>query len=397
MNRILLSNSNQIENLKFHLALFQNFTQYNYTFLPFRMLVSKFFISNSRFHLFRQWLRAKSTYLKIKPKKDGGERDTRHVQLLKSRGQHLLTNSRVLDAIVATSNINPEDTVLEIGPGTGNLTLKLLQVAKKVVAIEIDKRMVEIVGERAAQSGLQDRLNLICGDALKTEFPEFNLVVANIPYGISSPLLAKLVLGSNTNPFRSATLLLQKEFAKRLLANNGDSEFNRLAVNMKLLADVEFVMNVSKRDFVPCPKVDSSVVKIYPKIEIPNVDLNEWWAFTRTCFGKKNKTLGAIFKQKKKLMELMNLSRAEGLNRMHNEGDSDLSSSTSTSLSLFRERIISILESGEFLDKRPSKLCNDEFLRLLSLLNGAGIYFHDQGKQNGSCDSTFLASDDDLR
>ncbi|XP_073142537.1 ribosomal RNA small subunit methyltransferase, mitochondrial [Henckelia pumila] len=363
------------------------------------LLISKIFISNSRFHLFRRWLRAKPSYPKIKLKKDGGERDNGHVvQLLKSRGQHLLTNSRVLDAIVATSNINPEDTVLEIGPGTGNLTLKLLQVAKKVVAIEIDKRMVDILGQRAAQSGLHDRLNLICGDALKTEFPEFNLVVANIPYGISSPLLAKLVFRSNTNPFRSATLLLQKEFARRLLANHGDSEFNRLAVNMKLLADVEFVMDVSKRDFVPCPKVDSSVVKIYPKTDIPNVDLNEWWAFTRTCFGKKNKTLGAIFKQKKKLIELMNLSRAVGLkrenNRMHTEGDSNLSSSTSASL--FKEKIISILESGGFLDKRPSKLCNDEFLRLLRLLNGAGIYFHDQGKQNGSCDSAFLASDDDL-
>lgn len=124
------------------------------------MLVSKIFISNSKFHLFRRWLRAKPSYPKIKLKKDGGERDNGHVQLLKSRGQHLLTNSRVLDAIVSTSNINPEDTVLEIGPGTGNLTLKLLKVAKKVVAIEIDKRMVDIVGERAAQSGLQDRLNV---------------------------------------------------------------------------------------------------------------------------------------------------------------------------------------------------------------------------------------------
>ncbi|KZV25958.1 putative dimethyladenosine transferase [Dorcoceras hygrometricum] len=363
-----------------------------------RMLVSKIFISNSRFDSFRRWLRAKPSYPKNKIKKYEGDRNNGHaVQLLKSRGQHLLTNSRILDAIVSKSSISPEDTVLEIGPGTGNLTLKLLEVAKKVVAIEIDKRMVDVLGERVAQAGLQDRLNLICGDALKTDFPEFNLVVANIPYGISSPLLAKLVFGLSTNPFRSATLLLQKEFAKRLLANHGDSEFNRLAVNMKLLADIEFVMDVSKRDFVPCPKVDSSVVKIYPKIKIPDVDLNEWWALTRTCFGKKNKTLGAIFKQKKKLMELMKASRGEGLkresNRMYDEGDLDLSSSASTSL--FREKIIGLLESNGFLDKRPSKLCNDEFLRLLCLLNRAGIYFHDYGKQNGSCDPANLASDDD--
>ncbi|KDO71051.1 hypothetical protein CISIN_1g047897mg, partial [Citrus sinensis] len=225
----------------------------------------------------------------------------------KSKGQHILTNQRVLDSIVRKSSINPDDTVLEIGPGTGNLTLKLLEVSKKVHAIEIDERMVEILNRRAADSGFHDRLNVISKDALKTEFPQFDLVVANIPYGISSPLVAKLVYG--TKSFRSATLLLQKEFARRLLASPGDSEFNRLAVNVKLVADVEFVMDVSKRDFLPCPKVDSSVVIIRPKAEIPDVNLDEWRAFTRTCFSKKNKTLGATFKQKKKVIELLRLSK----------------------------------------------------------------------------------------
>ncbi|KAL2497701.1 Ribosomal RNA adenine dimethylase family protein [Abeliophyllum distichum] len=223
------------------------------------------------------------------------------IQLLKSRGQHLLTNPRVLESIVRTSRIKPEDTVLEIGPGTGNLTLKLLEVAKKVVAVEIDKRMVEILCKRTAEGGLRDRLNVICSDALKTDFPQFDLVVANIPYGISSRLLAKLVFGTKLNPFRSATLLLQKEFARRLLAKPGDSEFNRLSVNVKLLAEVEFIMDVSKNDFLPRPKVDSSVVKVYPKNVIPDVNLEEWWAFTRTCFNKKNKTLGATFKAKEEV------------------------------------------------------------------------------------------------
>lgn len=78
----------------------------------------------------------------------------------KSKGQHILTNQRVLDSIVRKSNINPDDTVLEIGPGTGNLTLKLLEVSKKVHAIEIDKRMVEILNKRAVRGGFQDRLNV---------------------------------------------------------------------------------------------------------------------------------------------------------------------------------------------------------------------------------------------
>ncbi|CBI17432.3 unnamed protein product, partial [Vitis vinifera] len=295
-------------------------------------------------------------------KKDNGEK---HMFLYKSWGQHILTNPRVLDTIVRKSNIKPTDTVLEIGPGTGNLTLRLLQAAQRVVAVELDARMVEILRKRVAEHGLEDQLTVICKDALKTDFPQFDLVVANIPYGISSPLVAKLVFGAN--PFRSATLLLQKEFARRLLANPGDSEFNRLAVNVKLVAEVEFVMDVSKRDFLPCPKVDSSVVTIRPKAEVPDVDLNEWCAFTRTCFSKKNKTLGATFKHKRRVMELWRLSNLRG-------------SETGNAMSLFKEKINGVLKLGGFDDKRPAKLSGKELLQLLSLFNQAGIHFHDQAK-----------------
>ncbi|CAH9139711.1 unnamed protein product [Cuscuta epithymum] len=81
-----------------------------------------------------------------------------NIYLLKSRGQHLLTNPRVLDSIISKSNILPTDTVLEIGPGTGNLTLKLLNVAEKVIAIEVDKRMIEILNKRATEHCLRDKL-----------------------------------------------------------------------------------------------------------------------------------------------------------------------------------------------------------------------------------------------
>ncbi|XVF15838.1 hypothetical protein REPUB_Repub09cG0190800 [Reevesia pubescens] len=337
--------------------------------------------------------------------KDQNTRNTKenqqdHFYLYKSKGQHLLTNTRILDAIVRRSNIRTTDTVLEIGPGTGNLTVKLLEAAKMVFAIEIDKRMVDILQNRVAEKGWQDRLHVICKDAMKVEFPQFDLVVANIPYGISSPLVAKLVYGGK--PFRSATLLLQKEFARRLLAKPGDSEFNRLAVNVKLVADVEFVMDVSKREFLPCPKVDSSVVIIQPKAEVPDVDLDEWLAFTRTCFSKKNKTLGAIFKQKKKMMELLKLAKTTSSNRENDlignnyecEDDYDgnneedetdgedgfASSSSDAEMSLFKEKIVGILISNGFEDKRPSKLSNEELLHLLSLFNQAGIYFHDHVK-----------------
>ncbi|XAR73821.1 18S rRNA (adenine(1779)-N(6)/adenine(1780)-N(6))-dimethyltransferase [Bertholletia excelsa] len=243
---------------------------------PISLSLSK--IIQARNSLFQQF-HLKSTHrCRLREDEDDGkigkpnEHQEGQIRLLKSRGQHLLTNPRVLDTIVQKSGTKPTDTVLEIGPGTGNLTLKLLEASKKVVAVEIDKRMVEILYNRAAEKGLEARLTIICGDALKAEFPRFDLVVANIPYGISSPLVAKLAFG--TNPFRCATLLLQKEFAQRLLANPGDSEFNRLAVNVKLVADVEFIMDVNKRDFLPCPRVDSSVLKSGPKLKFLT------WIFT---------------------------------------------------------------------------------------------------------------------
>ncbi|XP_051120586.1 ribosomal RNA small subunit methyltransferase, mitochondrial-like isoform X2 [Andrographis paniculata] len=351
-------------------------------------------------------LRKKSSHGYRGSRVGNNEEGEEQLRLFKSKGQHLLTNNRVLDSIVRTSSIKPDDIVLEIGPGTGNLTLKLLEAARRVVAVEIDPRMIDVLRKRAAERGFLERLNIINGDALNVKLPEFNLVVANIPYGISSPLLAKLVYGAKVKPFRSATLLLQKEFSRRLLAKPGDSEFNRLAVNIKLMADVEFVMNVSKRDFVPCPKVDSSVVKIYPKIEVPEVDLNEWWAFTRTCFSKKNKTLGATFKQKRKLMELMKLSEGsscvdcsskssyydssseEDEEVVRDGRHGDLIMGFGIDVSSFRKKIISILECGGYLDKRPSKLSNDNLLQLLFLFNEAGIYFHDRTKPNEACDSS---------
>ncbi|KAI3420630.1 rRNA adenine N(6)-methyltransferase, partial [Psidium guajava] len=261
--------------------------------------------------------------------------------------------------------------------------------------------MVDVLRKRVADCGFEDRLTVIQKDALKTQFPPFDVVVANIPYQISSPLVIKLVYGKIQ--FRSATLLLQKEFARRLLANPGNSEYNRLAVNVKLVADVEFAMDVSKRDFLPVPKVDSSVVIIHPKTELPNVNLAEWWAFTRTCFGKKNKTLGATFKQKRKVMEILETSTLAGLRQdgtineddgisgvsiegsdMDEKGKSEEESLSSSEpegeMNSFKEKIVGILRAEGFEDKRPSKLSNEELLHLLAVLNHAGVYFHNQAK-----------------
>ncbi|XP_072952055.1 ribosomal RNA small subunit methyltransferase, mitochondrial-like [Typha angustifolia] len=324
----------------------------------------------------------------------------RSFQLHKPRGQHLLTNPRILDAIVRLAGVGPTDTVLEVGPGTGNLTVRLLASAHRVVGIEVDHRMVDALRRRISDIGLDHRLDVITGDAVKTQFPEFDLCVANIPYGISSPLIGKLLFGQCC--FRSATLLLQKEFARRLLAMPGDSEYNRLAANVRLVADVELLMDVSKKEFVPCPKVDSSLVRIRPRAgHPPPVDLAEWLAFTRTLFTKKNKTLGAIFKQKKKIAELFEISQIDSKGS-RDAGENDGSRSNiarfddfddnhgdpmeinveekegvdALEVGPFKEKIIRILNSGGFGEKRPSKLSNEDLLHILQLFNKEGVVFH---------------------
>lgn len=332
-------------------------------------------------------------------KKGEEKEEAPRIELHKSRGQHILTNPRVLKSIVDKAGVRETDTVLEIGPGTGNLTLELLQAARRVIAVEIDPRMIEAVHKRVQGTEMAQRLELVRGDILRTDLPSFDICVANIPYQISSPLIFKLL--STMPKFRNATLMLQKEFGRRLVAKPGDSLFNRLAVNVDLLASAKLLMDVSKRDFTPCPKVDSSVVRIEPRAWPPPVDLSEWNRFTLMCFTRKNKTLGAIFRQKKTVFCLMkkaelwhekqklkgshdNLEKIVSDLSLLGELDDDTTDTEDIDVEsdrdnekfvCFKEKIVNILKSGGYEDKRSSKLSVKEFLRLISLFNKEGIHF----------------------
>jgi 18S rRNA (adenine1779-N6/adenine1780-N6)-dimethyltransferase len=218
-------------------------------------------------------------------------------------GQHFLRNPMVVKGIVDKAYITSNDVVLEVGPGTGNLTMKLLEQAKKVIAIELDPRMSVELEKRIQGTGLEHKLQLIKGDVLKIDpLPFFDVFVANIPYQISSPLIFKLL--AHRPLFRSAIILLQSEFAERLSAKHTDRFYCRLSVNVQLLAKVEQVMKVGRNNFRPPPKVDSRVVRIEPFPNPPPVDYVEWDGMTRLCFSRKNKTLRAIFTNKNVLMML---------------------------------------------------------------------------------------------
>jgi len=111
----------------------------------------------------------------------------------KSRGQHFLKNPLVVNSIVDKSELRATDTVLEIGPGTGNMTVKLLAAARKVVAVEVDPRMVAEVQKRVAETDGASRLQIMFADILKVDLPFFDVCVANVPYNISSAIVFKLL------------------------------------------------------------------------------------------------------------------------------------------------------------------------------------------------------------
>ncbi|KAL5561000.1 hypothetical protein UlMin_030747 [Ulmus minor] len=323
----------------------------------------------------------------------------------KSKGQHILKNPLLVDSIVQKSGIKSTDTVLEIGPGTGNLTKKLLEAGKKVIAVELDPRMVLELQRRFQGTPLSSRLTVIQGDVLKTDLPYFDICVANIPYQISSPLTFKLL---NHQPaFRCAIIMFQKEFAMRLVAQPGDKLYCRLTVNTQLLSKVSHLLKVGRNNFRPPPKVDSSVVRIEPRKPRIEVKQKEWDGFLRICFIRKNKTLGSIFRQKSvislleknyKTVQALQLA-GQGLMEA-NDNKIDFSSLGESSegmdvdddgeedememedgdvvegeASEFKKKVLAVLKEGDFEDKRSSKLSLQEFLYLLSLFNKAGIHF----------------------
>jgi 16S rRNA (adenine1518-N6/adenine1519-N6)-dimethyltransferase len=189
------------------------------------------------------------------------------VQPRKRFGQHWLQDESVLNKIIAAAELQPDDRVLEIGPGTGILTRRLLAAAGSVVAVEIDRNL-----QAKLRKSLGDRANfqLIEGDFLScsADLGSPNKVVANIPYNITGPILQKL-LGSIASPhspsYHSITLLLQKEVAERLVAVPSTKAYGALSVRIQYLANCEPIVDVPARAFYPPPKVDSAVVRLCPR------------------------------------------------------------------------------------------------------------------------------------
>mmetsp|Transcript_36298 Transcript_36298/g.87591 ORF Transcript_36298/g.87591 Transcript_36298/m.87591 type:complete len:339 (-) Transcript_36298:212-1228(-) len=287
-----------------------------------------------------------------------------------SLGQHFLKNPAVVTAIVAKAGIKPTDSVLEIGPGTGNMTVPLLQNSKHVVAIEYDTRMVREVLKRVEGTSEERKLKVVQGDAIKTRFPFFDVCVANVPYQISSALVFKLL--SHRPMFRCAVMMFQEEFALRLTARPGEALYCRLSVNTQLLAKVDQLMKVGRNNFRPPPKVESRVVRIELRNPPPPVNFTEWDGMIRLLFNRKNKTLRSVLLTKptiKMLDENMRTQRA--LNNGNSSDMTDDEDGEKTAVQIIED----VVAMEQWKDKRASKLDLDSFLELLAEFNKRGVHF----------------------
>ncbi len=195
--------------------------------------------------------------------------------------QHFLIDKSILNRIIEYGDLNCSDVVLEIGAGYGNLTEQLVKRAGKVIAVEMDPELASSI----CRFG---NLEVVVGDALKLEFPQFNKVISNLPYSISSPVTFKL-LGCK---FDMGILMYQHEFAKRMAAAPGSKDYGRLSITVQYHADVKILEVVPPAAFSAPPRVSSAIVKLVPRSPPYKVkDKDFFMRFLTAVFSQRRKTL----------------------------------------------------------------------------------------------------------
>ena len=246
----------------------------------------------------------------------------------KSLGQNFLINDEVVNGIVEKAEISEDDLIIEIGPGLGTLTKELLEKAGKVIAIELDKRMIEILLDRFE---LYNNFELINEDVLKVDLAQLieknlnkyddnsslNLkhvkVVANLPYYITTPIIMKLL--EEKLPIDSITVMIQKEVADRLVENPGGKNSGAITYAVYYYAEAKEVLEVMPNSFIPEPAVESKVIKLDIRKEkvVEVEDENLMFKIIKYAFMKRRKTLvnalekSDIFSSKKQIIEILEI------------------------------------------------------------------------------------------
>lgn len=213
----------------------------------------------------------------------------------KRLGQHFLVDKGIMVAIVRTAEVNPQDVVLEVGPGLGEMTKLLASKAKSVIAIEVDESMVALLKDRLAD---YENIVLLRDDALKFDFlresrkwGEKLKVVSNLPYNIATQLLFRFV--KMREALSGLTLMLQREVAERIVALPGKKQYGVLSVLLQLYCDTSIRLIVPSSSFYPRPKVESAVVR-FDFLQKPRVEIEDEPTFrkvVKASFGHRRKTL----------------------------------------------------------------------------------------------------------
>jgi 16S rRNA (adenine1518-N6/adenine1519-N6)-dimethyltransferase len=211
----------------------------------------------------------------------------------KKFGQNFLVSDEIITQIVKKAEITNEDVVLEIGPGLGTLTKELLKNAKKVIAVELDEDMIEILKGRF----LADNLEIINDDILQLDLNEVTnkygkiKVVANLPYYITTPIVMKLL--ESKYDIKTITVMVQKEVGERICSSNLDRENSAITIAINYYANAKMVLDVPRDLFFPSPDVDSVVVRL-DVLEKPPVDVFDeklFFRIVKMAFSQRRKTI----------------------------------------------------------------------------------------------------------
>ena len=215
----------------------------------------------------------------------------------KALGQNFLINAAVPEKIAEAAGIDENTCVIEIGPGFGTLTYELCRRAKKVIAIEIDKRLIPVLNDTMSSF---DNLKIINEDVLKLDLKKLiedefqnarTVVCANLPYYITTPIIMELL--EKRLPIESITVMIQKEVARRFDALPGSADYGAVTLSVNYFSTTKIHFDVSPGSFMPAPKVTSSVISFYTRELPPVMPKNEYFMFgiIKAAFNQRRKTL----------------------------------------------------------------------------------------------------------